>query len=122
MSSGQDDQLPKQADLLYLIFKYLETVPGYDATSASLRDDIVRSLAFKLGIHSLNLLFIFKFRLKIRRWAAASAGMEQSVSQTLTTSDVTTQTSFRINCRTFFSTLWLAFPRQQTLNHRCFTK
>ena len=41
MSGNQAEQLPKQADLLYLIFKYLETVPGFDATSVALRDDIV---------------------------------------------------------------------------------
>lgn len=42
MSSGQDMSGLNQADLLYLVFRYLQTVPGFDQTGAALRTDMVR--------------------------------------------------------------------------------
>jgi hypothetical protein len=42
MISSGDSQTPKQADLLYLVYQYFKTVPGFTASADALRNDLVR--------------------------------------------------------------------------------
>ena len=53
MSSESGYNSFKQSDLLYLIFQYFQTVPGFGASAEALRGDLVRNYLISLNISSV---------------------------------------------------------------------
>jgi hypothetical protein len=73
MAFIQREELPKQSEMLYLIFKYIETVSGFDSTAGALRDDIVSLPQENIIIRHFTAISL-THRLQILLWAMLLVG------------------------------------------------